>query len=216
MTAGKPPTVDLEAVLEDLADEQELERLSKLTTEQLLEEMKKDGLDPARARADQERILAKARAERAGPAAPPAKVLSLAEARERRRTPVVPLALAAAAAVAVVVGVTKREAIEAMFTPEPTPTGTSVPQVPPTHEPTPAEKAAALRQKAFVNIAKGYYGEAQDQLDEAKALDPRGDSAEAVQDAMTTILSHKRQPEGFSKPPLGPGEHRLQKTPPKP
>jgi hypothetical protein len=55
--------------------------------------------------------------------------------------------------------------------------------VPETHEPTPQEKAADLRKEALVNVQKGYFGDALDELEDAKELDPEGDKAQAIQDA---------------------------------
>ena len=210
MTAPKPPPVDLQDFLDELADEQELERLSKLSHAELLGEMKKEGIDPARGRAAARRAIDahdKGRAGGAPPAAAGAKVLSLASARDRRRMPVTGIALAAAAAVVLSIGVVKRDAITAWLAPAPTPT--QPPLVPPTHEETPQEKAEKLREAAYVNIAKGYFGEANDQLDAAKRLDPAGDESPKVKDAWGEVLGNRRDHTGNAKIPLGPGERPL-------
>jgi hypothetical protein len=213
MTGPKPPPADLPDFLDELADEQELDRLSKLSPEELRDEMKKEGLDPERGRAAVRRGLEAAGADTTAPAVPPANVVSLAAARERRRLPVARIALAAAAAVVVTVGIAKREALEAWLAPSPT--APQMPPVPPTHAPTPPEKAAQLRAEAYVNIAKGYYGDAEDQLDEAKTLDPDGDKAPQVSEARGQILASKPPPPGYAKPPVGPGERPLPGRPPK-
>src|SRR5580692_1761774 len=113
------------------------------------------------------------------------KVLSLAPKARKGPTPTVMVALALAAGVAATLGYVRREEITAFFAPQPGPTGTTTapPLVPPTHEETPLEKAQRLRAEAYVDIAKGYYGEAWDRLEEAKGIDPAGDAAEKVQAA---------------------------------
>lgn len=98
------------------------------------------------------------------------------------------------------------------------PTVSQPPPVPPPHEETPLEKARRLRAAAFVNLKKGYDGDAEDQLDEAKALDPDGEDDPAVQQARGDIKARKYQLDpglGFSKGGLGPGERPLKRTPPK-
>jgi hypothetical protein len=136
-------------------------------------------------------------------------VVSLAEASARRRRPVLGIGLAIAAGVIITVGFVQRETIQAWFSPGPAPTQS--PLVPPTSEETPQEKAAKLREAAYVNVAKGYYGEAHDQLDAAKLLDPAGDESPRAKAAWGQILGHKRDHTGNSKPPLGPGERPLPK-----
>ena len=206
MTAPKPPPVDLQDFLDELADEQELERLSTLSHEELLGEMKKEGIDPARGRAAARRAIDAHEKGGAGGAPPAAtrgaEVAACARQRARRRMPVTGIVLAAAAAVVLSIGVVKRDAITAWLAPAPTPT--QPPLVPPTHEETPQEKAEKLREAAYVNIAKGYFGEANDQLDAAKLLDPTGNETPKVKEAWGKILGNRRDHTGNSKPPLGP------------
>jgi hypothetical protein len=54
------------------------------------------------------------------------------------------------------------------------------PLVPPTHEDTPLEKARRLREQAYVNVQKGYYKDAADELNEAAEIDPAGDADPSV------------------------------------
>ena len=56
--------------------------------------------------------------------------------------------------------------------PAPSPTQQPAPPlVPPTHEETPLEKARRLREEAYVNVQKGYYKDAADELNEAAEID---------------------------------------------
>ena len=214
-------------LIEDLLLEEELERLGKLSPEELAEEMRKKGVDPEAGRRVAEEALDKAMATRAVvPAAPlptatppttATKVASLSEARERKRSRAPVFAtLAIAAAVLLVIGVTHNpieRQIDAWLHPAPTETPTQTPQnpVPPTHEPTPLEKAAALREEAYANVAKGYMGEALDELNEAADLDPGGNQAQAVLDARATIFEKKPRPPQSKMAPA-PWEKPLKKT----
>ena len=200
-------------LIEDLLLEEELVRLGKLSPEELAEEMRKKGVDPEAGRKVAEEAIDKAMAPKA--VAPAGKVASLAEARERKRSraPVFAM-LAIAAGVALVIGVTHNpieRQVDAWLHPAPTPTQTPQNPVPPTHEPTPQERAAALREEAYVNIAKGYMGEALDELNEAADLDPEGNLADAVLQARATIREKKPKPPQSKMAPA-PWEKPLKKT----
>jgi hypothetical protein len=226
MTTPDEKPVDLEAALDELEDEEELERLEKMPHAELLEEMKRERLDPERGRAAVQRGIDAARGSKEGAGGAPAtgtagegtkgKVLSLAPKQRKGPTPTVMVALALAAGVAATLGYTRREEITAWFAPGPGQTGKTTatpPRVPPTHEETPLEKARRLREEAYVDVAKEYYGEAWDRLEEAKGLDPKGDEAEKVQAAWKVVQDHKPQPRGFVKPGVGPGEVPLKRSP---
>jgi hypothetical protein len=205
----KGPPVDLDAGLDELEAEEEDARLATLTHEQLLDEMKRDGLDPERGRAAVRRALEAAMGS-------PPQVTSLAAARARRGSPVAWIAFAAAAAAAVTIGAAaNRKAIEAWL--HPAPTAPPGPWVPPAHEETPLEKAGRLRESAYVNNKKGYYGDALDELDEAAKLDPAGEQDAQVILARSFATSAKHHPtsQDSAKGPLGPGERPLKRTPPR-
>jgi hypothetical protein len=235
VTAPKTPEVDLQEFLDAIADEEELARLEGLTEAQLDEELRSKGVDPGRAVEIARRVVEEAGGGTAGGtgeggaaatvaekaqtalAAPKGKVLSLAPKQRKGPTGTVMVALALAAGVAATLGYARREEITAWFAPGPAPTGTTTtpapPEVPPTHEETPLEKARRLREEAYVDVAKGYYGEAWDRLEEAKGIDPKGDAAEKVQAAWKEVQDHKPQPRGFVKPGVGPGEVPLKRSP---
>jgi hypothetical protein len=218
MTTPTPTRIPLQDFLDGLAIEEEVERLSKMTAEQIFDELKADGIDPERGRAAVWRALGKGDAQGGGapPAAAPAptsKVGSVATKRERRGGRMIPIALAIAVGVAAFVAVERKE-IQAWLFPGPT---APVPSVPSTPEETPQDKAARLREEAYVNVRKGYLGDALDQLDEAATLDPMGDKADKVLYARQFIDEFKHKPTqyggGWAKPPVGPGERPLRRTP---
>jgi hypothetical protein len=160
-------------LVQKLLDEAELERLGAMTPEQMEEEARSSGLDEAKARELLRRAI-----ERGEP--PPApNVSDVAAARKRLRgVGKVAAYLALAAGVIATVGYVERGPLasrwQAWFGPAPSPTP---PLVPPTHEETPLEKKAReLREQAYVNVQKGYYKDAVDDLNEAKEIDPAGDS----------------------------------------
>ena len=156
-------------LVEDAMVDDELERLANLTPEQLEEELKNEGIDPAETLEIVERAIAEAdRLERekkkAPPVtpAPPAKVVRLDEARATRRpiwrrTPW----LMAAAMLALTIGVLASQSatIVAYFNPQPSETP---------HQPTPHELMAATREKAFAACAQKDFGACEAGLDEAK------------------------------------------------
>jgi hypothetical protein len=86
------------------------------------------------------------------------------------------------------------------------------PPVPPAHEETPQEKAARLRDEAYVDVQKGYLDEAWDKLLAARELDPAGDTDPRVQQAYQTIDAGSAKPmEYMSKPPIAPYERPLKR-----
>lgn len=179
-------------LVEDAMVDDELERLANLTPEQLEEELKNEGIDPAETLEIVERAIAEAdRLERekkkAPPVtpAPPAKVVRLDEARATRRpiwrrTPW----LMAAAMLALTIGVLASQSatIVAYFNPQPSETP---------HQPTPHELMAATREKAFAACAQKDFGACEAGLDEAKKTDPTGETDPRVLRARAVILRHE-------------------------
>lgn len=175
-------------LVQELLDEAELERLGAMTPEQLEEEARDSGVEEGRARELLRRAI-----ERAD-AAPASKVVDLTAARKRLRGPgMIVTYLAIAASVAATIGYVERGPItsqwQAWFHPAPTPTQqpTPPPLVPPTHEETPLEKARRLREEAYVNVQKGYYKDAADELNEAAEIDRAGDADPRVAQARYDI-----------------------------
>lgn len=220
---------DASDLVEDALLEQELERLEGLSVEQLREEMRKKGVDPARAREATARALGVPPADvgvraGAGGGGPAGKVVDFASAKERRRgnRTVLYAALAVAAAVgALAVGSSWRQiggAIDAYFNPAPTENPVPKPTAQPeTHEPTPQEKAAELRKEALVNVQKWYFGLALDQLEDAKELDPDGDNAQPIQDARAACkagIEERRVAPPSAKFGIEPWEKPLKKPAP--
>lgn len=240
MSASDVPPRDPWDLVEDLLAEQEAERLEKLSPEQLLEEMKKAGVEPGRVDSLVDRALGAAERQAppapaaeapAKPAEPPreaAKVVSLQKARERRGRTTMWALFAAAAGVAAVV-YTNRETVVAWFEPSPTPTPTvPMPMSAPTG-PAPEQLALAktLRQQAFDQCSRQYYSECEELLDKARALDPAGEKDDLVH-WMRASIDRSRHPERYvaeagagdradaapffdTKPPLGLGERPLRK-----
>ena len=121
-----------------------------------------------------------------------------------------PLAIAAAVLLAVT-GAVKwtplGDQIDAWLHRAPT---TPVPlPVPPTHEETPQEKAAKLREMALVNAQKGYFGDADDELDAADVLDPAGHDSSTAQATRKIFEDEESKVPHFAKAPIGPGERPL-------
>jgi hypothetical protein len=185
-------------LVEDAMVDDELERLAKLTPEELDAEMEKHGIDEARARSMVERAIAAADAAEAAEAPPAnaeakkeeaptkatpplAKVVQLEQARAKRNSRILWFALAAGTAATV--GVTQGQQIVAWISPpgpQPVPTATG---------PTPQENAAALREKAYVDCKKGYYEACEAQLDQADDLDPSGGTDSRTKEMRVAIAS---------------------------
>ena len=81
--------------------------------------------------------------------------------------------------------------------------------VPPTHEETPQEKAAKLREMALVDAQKGYMGDAEDELEAADLLDLSGSDSSTAQAARKIMKDEEDKVPHYSKAPLGPGERPL-------
>ncbi len=92
----------------------------------------------------------------------------------------------------------------------------------PTHTSPPSlhEIAEVVRGRALRQCRLYYFSECEDALDQAKAIDPDGETEPAIRDARAEIDAwHRGAPPGveiehyrdMSKPPLGPGERRLQR-----
>jgi hypothetical protein len=120
---------------------------------------------------------------------------------------------AAAAAVALAVG---GSGAEYLATREPASTLTFPTYSPPSSN---EQLAASLKKRGLRACAMGYYGEGLDSLDEAAKHDANVDNDPAVQAARRAIDEAYRghapglSNELYSKPPLGPGERPLQRTP---
>ena len=174
-------------LVQELLDEAEIERLGAMTPEQIEEEARDSGIGEGRARELLRRAI-----ERAD-GAPASKVVDLAAARKRLRGPGTIVArLAIAASVAATIAYAEWGPITAQwaawFHPAPSPTQQPAPPlVPPTHEETPLEKARRLREEAYVNVQKGYYKDAADELNEAAEIDPAGDADPTVAKARYDI-----------------------------
>lgn len=183
-------------LVRELLDEAELERLGAMTPEQIEEAARSSGVGEKKARELLRRAI-----ERGDPAS---NVVDMS-AWKRLRGPGM---LAIAASVAVIIGtewgpITAQWA--AWFHPGPSPTQQPAPPlVPPTHEETPLEKARRLREEAYVNVQKGYYKDALDELNEAKEIDAAGDADERVAKARYDIAvgAPKRVPSSKMGPDI--------------
>ncbi len=192
--------------------EAEFDRIAGLTPVQLREEF--GGGDDVPPGWGQE-LLRKAIARANAGEAPKSNVVSL-DARRHARMRLYS-GLSAAAMVLLVIGTLQRKPIErigqridAWIFPQPTAPVPSV--VPPAHEETPQEKADGLREKAYVDIQKGLFDEAWDELLAAKQLDPAGDGDPRVQQAYRTIdAGSPKAPLPSSKPHTAPYERPLKK-----
>lgn len=199
---------ELEALLDDRAW---LERMGKLSPAEIEELAKASTLSDAEADA----ALERARQE----VAKPATVHSFADAKAKAaakkvQRPAWLVPLAAAAAVLLLAGATYEwtpvgRQIDAWLWPAPTETPTPELPVPPTHEETPREKAAKLREMALVNVNKGYMGDATDELDEAQILDPPGEHTDEVRQMRKAIRDAEPSVNNFTKPQTAPHERPL-------
>lgn len=185
-------------LVQELLDEAELRRVEKMTPEQIEAEAKTGGIGEARARELLQRAIDAADAAppvREAPApAPSSNVVPLSAARRRRGPPGFTLAaLAIAAGVAAVCYVERkpiRDQWQAWFHPGPVPTPQPPPPLVPPKNPeeSPLDKARRLREEAYVDIDKGYFDDASDELDEATYLDPPGEDDPRVKRARQAIV----------------------------
>lgn len=209
----REPVVDF---VRELLLEAEFDRIAALGPQPLREEFGDGDVPPGWGQELLRKAIARVDAGEAP--APRSNVVSLDERRHARMR--FYSAASAAAMVLLVIGTLQRKPIEkigqridAWFSPTPTaPVPTVPPVVPPTHEETPPEKAARLREEAYVDVQKGYLDEAWDKLEDASELDPAGDADPRVQQAYDTIhaASPKRM-EYMSKPPIAPYERPLKR-----
>jgi hypothetical protein len=198
----KPATLrPLAEVLDEVLAEEELAELAAMDLAALEKELVDSGYDPARLEA---RITS---AREAAYAQPVAKVVDLSAARAKKAAAATRWGLmAAAAAVALLVGGGGAQ-YAATWTPATTVTYATV-----GNPPSPWELAAPLRRRALRACAQGYYGECQDDLDEARKVDPEGEKDPMVQDARATIAAD-HPTEVYAKPHVGPKERPLQRHP---
>lgn len=216
MTDRPPNQRSLAEVLDAIrlhADLEEHEAKAPAERERELGEL---GYDPAAIRA---RIAAAREAAYGRPgvapapsAAPPAKVVDLGAARAARQVAATRWGLlAAAAAVALLVG---GGGVQVASTWMPARTVDYPTEVRP---PSPEQRAAPSRKRAFRLCALGYYEECQDVLDEVREIDPEGESSDAVKAARKSILDAYLARDAnnagglFAKPPVGPKERPLQR-----
>lgn len=213
-------------VIEDIVFEDALAEQRKMTPAELDADLASRGLDGA----DLEASLAEAMSKAGLPAfetesasggkiqsGSTAKVVDFQAERERRagKTRWM-LFLPAAAAFAVTGG----GATQMVATTMPTPT---VEYPTNTHPLTPQQIGEVVRGRALRLCRLKYWGECEDLLDKAAAIDPDGESEKAVREAREDISRwHRDQPPGVeerdrelqrreSKGPLGPGERKLQR-----
>jgi hypothetical protein len=147
------------------------------------------------------------------PPAPPAKVVSLASAKKKREgfARLMPLAIAAGVALAADLGGYQ---YAASYRP---PMTTNYPVY--VGPPTPQQRALSRKERGLRLCTLGYYGECRDWLDEADKLDPDTEKDPRVKAARKSIAAEEQgeSPEGMpeynAKPPLGPGERPLQRSP---
>ena len=152
-------------LIEDAIAEHDVERAGELSGDELAAEMKKVGLDPARARALTDKVLA-----RAASGAEPSKVVSL-DAQRRRRWPRATLWLVAAS-FAGYAAITWGGA---------TGVGGGDPR-------TDDEiRAGSLRDEAYAACGKGDVKVCKAKLDAAKDLDPKGEQTSDVLRARARI-----------------------------
>ena len=181
-------------LVDDLLAEEEAERIATLSPGALRAEMAEHGIDPARARALVERVVAEAGADVVEPARGGIASASVAQAswgrREGRSRPTW-IAIAVAAGLAIAAGITERRAVVAWWTPARRSPG-PVPTVEPLESQQPAEVAATLRRHAFIDCAQTNLERCEAELDMAEELDPAGESAPAVQEARAAIRNGRR------------------------
>jgi hypothetical protein len=158
-------------LIEDAIAEEDVERVGKLSGDALAAEMKKAGLDPSRARALTDKVLAATRAS-----ADPPKVVRLDERRRRRwMGPSLLVAAASAALYVAAVG-----------------TGTGVVGTGDPYTPQEAQ-AHDLRKEAFAACEKGDAPLCKAKLDQAKELDPKGEQKNDVAQARARIEELERR-----------------------
>lgn len=183
MTAPKPAP-DLARGMRyalDLADKED-ERIAKLSDEDFAKEMA--SLPPPSRVPDFDELLSGVK-KKAAERQAPAKVAPLGDRAGRRAPWVAWLVAAAVAAVALTLFVERRE-LAAWLHPAP-PIGPAPDQI---KEPTPAEKAEALRVDADKACAGDLWGLCARKLDEAAKLNPAGDTTPRVASLRAALAAH--------------------------
>jgi hypothetical protein len=216
-----PPERPLAEILDEVLAHEEIEELMAADRAERRKDLVARGYDPARlkARIDAARAAAYAKpaeaakpGEAAKPAAPAepvkaAKVVDLSVARAKKAAATTRWGrFAAAAAVALLVGGGGAQYAATRMPP------TTVTYATVGSPPSPWELAAPSRRRALRACALGYYAECQDLLDEAQKIDPEGENNAQVQGARSEIAGSHPEPL-YVKPPIGPGERRLQRHP---
>jgi hypothetical protein len=179
----KPTPEEVLKAIEESEVDDEVERVLAMTPEQRRAELEAAGFDlkevHAKADALHERFVGAAAKEKAQQIEKDARVRSLRPPRSRPRPVVL---LVAAMAVAAVAGGVLYAVLTKPPAPGPAP---STPPVPSSAPPQPSETpellaATDLRRRAFDACNRNQWKECLAGLDEAKRLDPAGDSAPAV------------------------------------
>jgi phospholipase/lecithinase/hemolysin len=202
-----PPERPLAEVLDEVLAHEEIEELMAADRAERRKDLVAKGYDPARLKARIDAARAAAYAKPAEAAKPVAKVADLSAARAEKVAATTRWGLfAAAAAVALLVGGGGAQYAATRMPP------TTVTYATVGSPPSPWELAAPSRRRALRACALGYYAECQDLLDEAQKIDPEGENNAQVQGARSEIAGSHPEPL-YVKPPIGPGERRLQRHP---
>lgn len=185
MSTKRTPAQIRKEIVEDARDDEEIERLASLSDAALDEELAAGGFDVAKERAEAEAVVAELErgvvARRAKQMEADARVRSLRPPSRRR--PVAFWLVAAAVGTMAAGGLVY--ALTHPGAPAPAPPTPSVPSSAPTPE-RPSEKliaASELRKRAFAECAASRWDECLVRFDEARQLDPAGDSAPEVKAA---------------------------------
>ena len=197
MSQEKPlsPAETMRAIAEQAARDA-IDEVTSLPEGAVDAELKAAGVDPAEA---ERRAMAAIEAALAGAGgaaeAPASKVVTLpkAAARAPSRRWVVVGSIAAAAAVAATVGAMNAgRIVEALRGgPEPIRPDEYPPPTATRREPTPVDKATALRDKAFESCSAHDWDLCAQRLDDAKAMDPAGEERPEVIAARRAIAKAK-------------------------
>ncbi|HEY3821359.1 MAG TPA: hypothetical protein VGL81_29535 [Polyangiaceae bacterium] len=217
MSEDRPPPRSLSHVLEEVLLDEEIERYQAMSSAEVDERLAKSGFDEAltleRMAAGRAAAYAAPVAEVPLPAAPPSNVVDLAAKRAARVASTRWLPFLAAAGLALVAG---GGGAQYAATRMPARTVEYPTRVLP---PPPGKVAAPVRRWALRQCALGYFGECEDALDDARAIDPEGENDAAVKEARTAIMLARdgETPGGanglYAKPRIGPTERPLQRHP---
>jgi hypothetical protein len=201
--------------LDRQAAEDEMDRILALSDAEIDAELAAEGFDPTSERAEGARMGeqlasdalaaggAAVAAEGAGEAVPKiAKVVSIA--RPRRSAFVVWLVAAAFAALVGLIGVTQGAAIATWFKGKPEPVEPILPDNEKAAPPTPHELAEKMRDEADTACANAEWGTCMHRLDDAKKLDPAGESEDRVKRLRDTIHENTTIPPGPGPKDKGP------------